>query len=50
MIDLNRLIPDNSGWELLWAKLINNNGQILAQGRFNGLDLDVLLTPTRVTN
>ncbi len=50
MIDLNNLIPANSGWELTDARDINNNGQIVGHGEFNGQTRDFLLTPTWVSN
>jgi probable HAF family extracellular repeat protein len=55
MTDLNKLLPANSGWELtepysLNNYHINNKGQIVGIGRFNGKDGHaVLLTPTWVT-
>ncbi len=36
MLDLNSLIPSNSGWELLAAYGINNSGQIVGSGLWNG--------------
>jgi len=36
MIDLNTLLPANSGWELSSAYLINNAGRIVGQGSLNG--------------
>jgi probable HAF family extracellular repeat protein len=35
LVDLNRLIPQNSGWELSWAFGINNNGNIVGSGMIN---------------
>lgn len=35
-VDLNNLIPANSGWVLLTARGINNSGQIVGTGIFNG--------------
>jgi len=35
-IDLNTLIPSNSGWTLTSATAINNSGQIAGNGRING--------------
>jgi len=32
MTDLNTLIPENSGWELMYATDINNRGQIVGYG------------------
>ncbi len=36
LIDLNTLINPLSGWTLLEANAINNNGQIVGYGIFNG--------------
>jgi probable HAF family extracellular repeat protein len=36
MTDLNSLIPDGSGWELVYASDINNRGQIVGYGLLNG--------------
>lgn len=36
MIDLNSLLPPGSGWELVGAFDINNNGQIVGYGLVNG--------------
>jgi len=36
MIDLNSLLPANSGWRLTEATAINNSGQIVGQGFYNG--------------
>jgi len=45
MIDLNNLIPQNSGWFLSWAYDINNKGQIVGVGFYNGEQRGFLLTP-----
>jgi probable HAF family extracellular repeat protein len=46
MVDLNTLIPPNSGWELTGAYGINDSGQIVGVGRFDGSDFRAfLLTP-----
>ena len=46
MDDLNDLIPEGSGWVLEHAQDINNNGQIVGIGFFNGNDNHgFLLTP-----
>jgi len=46
MDDLNDLIPEGSGWVLEHAQDINNNGQIVGIGFFNGDDNHgFLLTP-----
>lgn len=44
--DLNTLIPANSGWVLTDATGINNAGQIVGTGTFNGSTLAYLLTPS----
>jgi probable HAF family extracellular repeat protein len=55
MTDLNKLIPANSGWELTapyatYNYHVNNKGQIVGIGRFNGKDGHAfVLTPTWVT-
>lgn len=46
MQDLNSLIPAGSGWVLNAAVDINNAGQIVGNGKFNGEDRAFLLTPT----
>src|SRR3984885_10283739 len=45
MVDLNTLIPQNSGWVLQEAKGINDAGQITGTGTFNGNERGFLLTP-----
>ncbi len=46
MIDLNDLIPSNSGWMLADAKAINDSGQIVGYGfDINGEQHAFLLTP-----
>jgi probable HAF family extracellular repeat protein len=50
MRDLNKLIPANSGWELNTARSINNRGQIVGEGKFNGQNRAYFLTPTWTTN
>jgi probable HAF family extracellular repeat protein len=47
MLDLNNLIPSNSGWELHWANAINAKGQIVGLGTYNGKLLGYLLKPKR---
>ncbi|MHB1459471.1 MAG: PEP-CTERM sorting domain-containing protein [Armatimonadota bacterium] len=44
-IDLNSLIPDDSGWVLESAVDINDQGQIIGQGWLNGQYGPYLLTP-----
>jgi probable HAF family extracellular repeat protein len=46
MIDLNTLIPANSGWVLLGAAHINDAGQIVGSGALNGNLHAFLLTPS----
>ena len=36
MIDLNRLLPADSGWELVWASDINDEDQIVGYGLLDG--------------
>jgi probable HAF family extracellular repeat protein len=36
LVDLNTLVPADSGWTLLSARAINNSGQIVGNGIFNG--------------
>jgi len=43
--DLNALLPDESGWELFFARDINNNGQIVGYGEKNGQKRGFLLNP-----
>jgi probable HAF family extracellular repeat protein len=45
MLDLNNLIPANSGWLLQFANAINDKGQIVGQGTLNGQTEAFLLTP-----
>jgi len=45
MYDLNTLIPSNSGWVLEWARSINDRGQIVGTGQYNGQGGTFLLTP-----
>ena len=46
MTDLNVLLPPGSGWELHYARAINDAGQIIGQGFRNGVERSFLLTPT----
>ena len=45
VIDLNTLIPGDSGWTLRFAHGINNRGQIVGDGMINGQFRAFLLTP-----
>ena len=47
LYDLNRMIPQNSGWSLRDAVAINNLGQIVGTGVVNGQSQAFLLTPVR---
>jgi probable HAF family extracellular repeat protein len=46
MSDLNNLIPADSGWTLITAEGINDDGQITGGGNINGVEHAYLLTPT----
>jgi probable HAF family extracellular repeat protein len=46
MVNLNSLIPAASGWTLLSAEDINDNGDIVGFGNFDGNYEGFLLTPT----
>lgn len=48
--DLNSLIPAGSGWLLVYAIAINDNGQITGQGTINGETHAFLLTPIATTS
>src|SRR5437899_12446067 len=37
MTDLNTLLPANSGWELVMARLINDSGRIVGDGLYQGV-------------
>lgn len=45
--DLNNFIQPNSGWVLESATGINDNGQIVGNGTYNGLYRSFVLTPIR---
>lgn len=45
MVDLNDLIPTNSGWQLEYARGINNVGQITGWGHLGVVRHSFLLTP-----
>jgi probable HAF family extracellular repeat protein len=47
MQNLNQLVPAGSGWELIEATDINDAGQIVGYGRFQGRIRAFLLTPAR---
>ncbi|PYS11765.1 MAG: hypothetical protein DMG15_16715 [Acidobacteria bacterium] len=47
VIDLNTLIPSGMGWFLTEARDINDSGQIVGTGIFNGHERAFLLSPVR---
>lgn len=47
IVDLNTLIPADSGWNLRSARDINLDGQIVGRGSFNGDTRAFLLTPVQ---
>jgi probable HAF family extracellular repeat protein len=48
LLDLNAMIPTGSGWQLLEAYGINNNGQITGEGLLNGQSHAFLLNPASI--
>jgi hypothetical protein len=46
MLDVNSLLPPNSGWAMTNCKGINDNGQICGDGLHNGVQRAFLLTLT----
>ena len=49
MTDLNSLLPPDSGWLLYNAQFINDNGQIVGRGFYNGQDRAFLLNLNKPT-
>lgn len=47
MKDLNKLIPANSGWELVIAAAISDNGRIVGEGTVNGAAHAYMLVPVK---
>lgn len=45
LFGLNDLLLNNPGWEILEAKAINDLGQIVGQGRFNGQERAFIMNP-----
>ena len=45
MLDLNSLLPADSGWHLMEARGINNQGMIAGTARINGALRAFLLIP-----
>jgi probable HAF family extracellular repeat protein len=46
LIDLNSLLAPDSGWQLLSASAINDAGQIVGHGLYNGREQAFLLNPS----
>jgi probable HAF family extracellular repeat protein len=44
-LDLNTVVPANSGWTLLWANAINDSGEIVGVGSINGHERAFALRP-----
>jgi probable HAF family extracellular repeat protein len=49
MIDLNSLLPAESGWTLEFAYAINDRGEIVGEGSFEGRERGFLLDPLNFT-
>lgn len=49
IVDLNDLIPPDTGWTLRSATGINNQGQIVGEGAIGGFRHSFLLTPVAMT-
>jgi probable HAF family extracellular repeat protein len=49
VVDLNTLIPSNSGWFLTSAEAINNSGAIVVQGFSSTGDYSLLITPSTMS-
>lgn len=45
VVDINTLLPSDSGWVMEDCYAINRYGQIVASGTFNGNKASALLTP-----
>ena len=45
MIDLNTLLPPNSGWVLTSARAINDGGIVVGAGIYNGRNTPFILYP-----
>lgn len=48
VIDLNTLLPTNSGWFLSEATAISDDGTIVGEGAYNGQEMGFELTPTAI--
>jgi hypothetical protein len=46
MVDLNDLVPPNSGWLLHWASAINDKRQIVGTGTYNVFTVPIFLLRT----
>lgn len=47
LIDLNSTIPSSSGWTLMTAHGINDQGVVVGTGRLNGVDRAFKITPSK---
>jgi probable HAF family extracellular repeat protein len=47
MVDLNSLLPAESGWVLTTASGINDAGEIVGTGLYDGVERGFVLIPTR---
>jgi hypothetical protein len=47
LIDLSTLIPPDSGWQLTSACCINNRGEIVGHGLYQGMEQSFLLVPVK---
>ena len=45
-VDLNTLLPKNSGWDLQYARAINDKGEIVGRGTYRGHKSGFLLVPS----
>jgi len=50
MINLNDLLPAESGWKLGYASAINNNGEIIGWGTINGHSRSYLMKPLKFSS
>jgi hypothetical protein len=50
MINLNKLVPPNSGWQLLVAWRINDKGEIIGRGYFHRTIHAFMLQPVQAVN
>jgi probable HAF family extracellular repeat protein len=50
MVDLNSLLPSNSGWQLAFAELISDSGRIVGTGTSNGIAATFILDLAAANN